>query len=110
MEGAGGDNLASSGFDALNLFRAMEQGSVKVALIMCTNPGTTLPSSARYQAAMERCFTVVVDAVEDSETQRHAQVVLPAALWIEKEGVTRTGRATLSTNGKAAHSACPSTQ
>ncbi len=79
------------GFDAVNLFRAMEQGSVKAVLIMCTNPGTTLPSTARYQAAMEKCFTVVADAVEDSETQRHAQVVLPAALWIEKEGVTGQG-------------------
>ena len=79
------------GLDAVNLFRAMEQGSVKAALIMCTNPGTTLPSVARYQAAMEKCFTVVADVVEDSETQRHAQVVLPAALWIEKEGVTGQG-------------------
>jgi nitrate reductase NapA len=79
------------GLDAVNLFRAMEQGTVKAVLIMCTNPGATLPSVGRYQAAMEKCFTVVVDAVEDSETQRHAQVVLPAALWIEKEGVTGQG-------------------
>jgi len=79
------------GFDAVNLFRAMEQGSVKAVLILCTNPGTTLPSAGRYQAAMEKCFTVVADAVEDSETQRQAQVVLPAALWIEKEGVTGQG-------------------
>jgi len=80
-----------AGLDAVNLFRAMEQGSVKAVLIMCTNPGTTLPSAARYQEAMEKCFTVVADVVEDSETQRHAQVVLPAALWIEKEGVTGQG-------------------
>jgi len=79
------------GFDAVNLFRAMEDGRVKAALIMCTNPGASLPSAARYQAAMEKCFTVVSDVVEDSETQRHAQVVLPAALWIEKEGVTGQG-------------------
>jgi nitrate reductase (cytochrome) len=79
------------GLDAVNLFRAMEHGSVKAVLIMCTNPGTTLPSAMRYEAAMEKCFTVVVDVVEDSETQRHAQVVLPAALWIEKEGVTGQG-------------------
>jgi len=79
------------GFDAVNLFRAMEDGRVKAALIMCTNPGASLPSAGRYQAAMEKCFTVVSDVVEDSETQRHAQVVLPAALWIEKEGVTGQG-------------------
>lgn len=79
------------GFDAVNLFRAMEDGRVKAALIMCTNPGASLPSAARYQAAMEKSFIVVSDVVEDSETQRHAQVVLPAALWIEKEGVTGQG-------------------
>jgi len=79
------------GLDAVNLFRAMEQGQVKAALIMCTDPGTTLPSVGRYQAGMEKCFTVVADVVEDSETQRHAQVVLPAALWVEKEGVTGQG-------------------
>ena len=79
------------GYDAVNLFRAMEDGRVKAALIMCTNPGTTLPSASRYQAAMEKCFTVVADVVEDSETQRHAQVVLPAALWVEKDGVTGQG-------------------
>ncbi len=79
------------GFDAVNLFRAMGDGRVKAALIMCTNPGTTMPNATRYQAAMEKCFTVVADAVSDSETQRYAQVVLPAALWIEKEGVTGQG-------------------
>jgi len=79
------------GFDAVNLFRAMEDGRVKAALIMCTNPGASLPAAARYNAAMGKCFTVVSDVVEDSETQRHAQVVLPAALWIEKEGVTGQG-------------------
>jgi nitrate reductase NapA len=79
------------GFDAVNLFRAMEDGRVKAALIMCTNPGASLPAAGRYQGAMEKCFTVVSDAFEDSETQRHAQVVLPAALWIEKQGVTGQG-------------------
>jgi len=79
------------GLDAVNLFRAMDDGRVKAALIMCTNPGASLPAAARYQAAMEKCFTVVADVVEDSESQRHAQVVLPAALWIEKEGVTGQG-------------------
>ena len=79
------------GFDAITLFRAMEDGRVKAALIMCTNPGASLPAAGRYQAAMEKCFTVVADVVEDSESQRHAQVVLPAALWIEKEGVTGQG-------------------
>jgi nitrate reductase NapA len=64
------------GFDTVNLFRAMEDGRVKAALIMRTNPGASLPSAGRDHAAMEKCFTVVSDVVGDSETQRHAQVVL----------------------------------
>jgi nitrate reductase NapA len=87
----GGSISDKVGLDAVNLFRAMDDGRVKAALIMCTNPGASLPAAARYQAAMEKCFTVVADVVEDSESQRHAQVVLPAALWIEKEGVTGQG-------------------
>ena len=82
---------AKPGFDAVNLFRAMEDGRVKATLIMCTNPGASLPAATRYHLAMEKCFTVVSDVVEDSETQRHAQVVLPAAMWIEKQGVTGQG-------------------
>jgi len=87
----GGTLSDRPGLDAINLFRAMEDGRVKAALIMCTNPGASLPAAGRYQAAMEKCFTIVADVVEDSESQRHAQVVLPAALWIEKEGVTGQG-------------------
>jgi nitrate reductase NapA len=75
------------GLDALNLFRAMEDGRVQAALIMCTNPAQTLPVVGRYRQAMEKCFLVVSEAFEDSETARLADVLLPAALWVEKEGV-----------------------
>ncbi len=75
------------GLDAVNLFRAMEDGRVRAALVMCTNPAQSLPAASRYRRAMERCFLVVADAFEDSETSRFADVLLPAALWVEKEGV-----------------------
>src|SRR5262245_12603521 len=75
------------GYDAVSLFRAMEEGKVKAALVMCTNPGQSLPSAARYQAAMRKTFLVVSEIVPDSETAKLAQVVLPAALWVEKQGV-----------------------
>lgn len=79
------------GFDAVNLFRAMEDGRVKAALVMCTNPAQSLPAAARYKAAMEKCFLVVSEIFEDTETAKLADVLLPAALWIEKEGVTGQG-------------------
>ena len=79
------------GHDAVSLFRAMEKGDVKAALVMCTNPAQSMPAADRYRAAMEKCFLVVAEAFGDSETAQLADVLLPAALWVEKEGVLGQG-------------------
>lgn len=79
------------GHHAVELFRAMEDGRVKAALIMCTNPAQSMPDCDRYSAAMAKCFTVVSEIVADSETAKTASVLLPAALWVEKEGVLGQG-------------------
>ncbi|MDJ0869735.1 MAG: nitrate reductase [Myxococcota bacterium] len=75
------------GLDAIALFAAMAEGRVRCLLNMCTNPGQSLPNLPRHREGLERAFLVVVDAFEDTATSRYADVVLPAALWIEKEGV-----------------------
>ncbi len=75
------------GFDAVNLFRAMKDERVKVAIIMCTNPAQSMPNLAPVKEGLDKCFLVVADVFEDTETAKHADVFLPAALWIEKEGV-----------------------
>jgi nitrate reductase NapA len=82
---------AKIGLDAVALFRAMESGQVKACLVMCTNPAQSMPSAERYRAAMRKCFTVVAEVVQDSETAKLADVLLPAALWVEKEGVYGQG-------------------
>jgi nitrate reductase (cytochrome) len=79
------------GHHCVEMFRAMEDGRVKGALIMCTNPGQSMPDCDRYAAAMEKCFTVVSEIVADSETAKVADVLLPAALWVEKQGVMGQG-------------------
>jgi nitrate reductase NapA len=75
------------GYDTVSLFRAMEEGRVKAALVMCTNPAQSMPAADRYRAAMDKCFLVVSEAFADSETAQYADVLLPAATWVEKEGV-----------------------
>ncbi len=75
------------GLDAVNLFKAMADDRVKAALIMCTNPAQSLPNVSPYRDAMRKPFLVVAEVFEDSETAKLADVLLPAALWIEKEGV-----------------------
>lgn len=78
---------AQPGLDALRLFEAMGDGRVGACLVMCTNPAQSLPAARKYREGMDRAFLVVADAFGDTETAAHADVLLPAALWVEKEGV-----------------------
>jgi nitrate reductase NapA len=75
------------GLDAVNLFEGMRDEKVKAAIIMCTNPAQSMPDLKPVKEGLEKCFLVVADIFEDTETAKFADVFLPAALWIEKEGV-----------------------
>ncbi len=77
------------GLATVDLFRALGDGSVKCLYIMCTNPGQSLPNVNRYRKAMARKdnFVVVSEVYHPTRTSELADVVLPAALWAEKEGV-----------------------
>jgi len=75
------------GYDALSLFKAMNEGKVKVMLNMCTNPAQSLPNADQYRPGMESTFMVVSEVYQDTLTAQYADVLLPAALYIEKEGV-----------------------
>ena len=77
------------GLATVDLFRAVEDGKVKCLYIMCTNPGQSMPNVGRYRKAMRRegAFIVVSEAFHPTRTSELADVVLPAALWAEKEGV-----------------------
>ncbi|MCH2109076.1 MAG: molybdopterin-dependent oxidoreductase, partial [Polyangiaceae bacterium] len=75
------------GYDAMTLFEKMETGEVKCVLNFCTNPGQSLPRLEKYRAGLKKAFVVVVDTFENTRTTEYADVVLPAALYIEKEGV-----------------------
>ncbi len=77
------------GLATVDLFRALEEGKVKALYVMCTNPGQSLPNVDRYRKAMlkDDNFLVVADSYHPTRTTELANVVLPAALWAEKEGV-----------------------
>ncbi len=76
------------GYHAVALFKAINEGKVKCCLVMCTNPGHTLPNAMPYRKGMDKAFLVVADSFHPTETTRFAHVVLPAAMWVEAEGVT----------------------
>lgn len=77
------------GPSAVEMFQALESGAIKAMFVMTTNPGQSLPNVERYRKAMRRqgAFLVVSDAFHPTRTTELADVVLPAALWAEKEGV-----------------------
>ncbi|MEW6648005.1 MAG: molybdopterin-dependent oxidoreductase [Pseudomonadota bacterium] len=83
-----------AGLKAVDLFRAVEQGTVRAIWIMGTNPVVSLPEADRVRAALERCPLVIVsDCMADTDTVRLAHIRLPALAWGEKDGtVTNSER------------------
>lgn len=73
---------------ALSLFRALERGDIRFLWIQATNPMVSLPNLDRYRraAAVDERFIVVSEAYPTATTDV-ADVILPAALWIEREGI-----------------------
>jgi nitrate reductase (cytochrome) len=76
------------GHHALGMFRALERGELRFLWIQASNPMVSLPNLDRYRraAAKSGCF-IVVSEVYPTATTDVADVVLPAALWIEREGI-----------------------
>jgi ferredoxin-nitrate reductase len=75
------------GLTATEMFAALESGKLKAVWIVCTNPLVSLPNTHRIEKAMKNAkFVVVQDISHKSDTVAYADLVLPAAGWLEKEG------------------------
>ncbi|HET9424888.1 MAG TPA: molybdopterin-dependent oxidoreductase [Gemmatimonadaceae bacterium] len=76
------------GRSALALFRALDRGDIRFLWIQGTNPMLSLPNLDRYRraAAKEGRFIVVSEAYPTPTTDV-ADVILPTAMWMEREGV-----------------------
>ena len=73
---------------ALAMFRRLERGDLRFLWIMGTDPMMSLPNLDRYRRAARRegAF-IVVSEIYPTPTTDVADVVLPAAMWLEREGV-----------------------
>ena len=82
-----------AGLKAVDLFRRMEAGEIKAVWIMATNPAVSLPDVNQVRRALRRCELVVVSDCVENDTTGHANVLLPAQTWGEKDGtVTNSER------------------
>ncbi|MFJ1751788.1 molybdopterin-dependent oxidoreductase [Kitasatospora sp. NPDC088134] len=76
------------GRGTVELFRKMADGEIRACWIICTNPVASVGNRRTVIEGLERAELVVTqDVFADTETNAHADVVLPAALWTETEGV-----------------------
>lgn len=76
------------GHHALSMFRAFEDGGIRFVWAQSTDPLASLPNLDRYRrAAARRDRFLVVSDVYPTATTEAADVVLPGALWFEREGV-----------------------
>ncbi|WP_413711479.1 molybdopterin-dependent oxidoreductase [Rhizobium sp. Rhizsp82] len=85
---------AKPGLKAVDMFKAVAEGRIKALWIMATNPVVSMPDADAVEAAIAACpFVVVSDIVGNTDTTRHADVLLPSLGWGEKDGtVTNSER------------------
>ena len=75
------------GLTAVDMFKALKDDKMKAIWIICTNPSVSLPNARLMDEAMKKArFVVVQDISNKSDTLAYADLVLPAAGWLEKEG------------------------
>ncbi|HEX2017734.1 MAG TPA: nitrate reductase [Aurantimonas sp.] len=85
-----------AGLKAVDMFRAAGDGRIKALWIMGTNPAVSMPDAGRVRAALKACDFVAVSDVTRTDTTLHADVLLPAAGWGEKNGTVTNSERRLS--------------
>ena len=86
--GARAPSAATSGPARSRCSEQMAAGEIKACWIICTNPVASVANGKTVIAGLEAAELVITqDAYADTATNRYADIVLPAALWAEADGV-----------------------
>lgn len=75
-----------AGLTAVEIFQGLEAGHLKAIWIVCNNPLVSLPNLKQAKRALANAELVIVQDCFETETTRVADVIFPAAQWIEKTG------------------------
>ena len=78
---------AKPGYHAVDLFRALERGDLRALWIQTTNPWVSLPNLSRFARKPGDGRFVVVSDIYPTPTTDVADLILPAAAWVEREGI-----------------------
>lgn len=83
------DDIPSKpGFHLTKMLREFERGSLKILWVQCCNPFSASPNTARMRdrTRSKDHMLIVSDPYRSASTDL-ADVVLPTAMWVEKEGM-----------------------
>jgi nitrate reductase NapA len=78
---------AKPGYHTTDLFRAMARGDVKALWVQTTNPFVTLPNLHRFERKPGDGLFLVVSDIYPTPTTAAADLILPSAGWVEREGI-----------------------
>ncbi|PRA66441.1 reductase [Pseudomonas sp. MYb187] len=97
------DSLRSeTGDGTVALFDSLTAGSIKACWIICSNPVASVANRQQVIDGLQAAELVITqDAFLDTETNRYADILLPAALWAEGEGVMVNSERNLTLMNKA---------
>ena len=74
------------GLTATEMFSALRDGRMKAIWIIATNPICSMPDAWKVEESLRKAEYVVVQDIHATETAVFADVLLPAATWLEKTG------------------------
>lgn len=96
------ENMAQeNGLKAIDMFKAVGEGTIKAIWIMNTNPVVSMPDADAVKKALQNCEMVVVsDCVQNTDTTQVADVLLPALTWGETDGSVTNSDRTVSRQRK----------
>lgn len=88
---------AEAGNGTIDLYRRMAAGDIKAAWIICTNPVASVANRKTVIEALESAELVIAqDVYTETATNSYADILLPAALWVESDGVTVSSDRTMT--------------
>ncbi|MCP6699428.1 bifunctional nitrate reductase/sulfite reductase flavoprotein subunit alpha [Pseudomonas donghuensis] len=83
-----GSLRSEAGDGTVALFESLAAGQIKACWIICSNPVASVANRQQVIEGLQAAQLVITqDAFLDTETNRYADILLPAALWAEGEGV-----------------------
>ena len=75
------------GYHTMDMFRAFMRGDVKVMWVQTTNPWVSIPNVSRIQREPGDGRFLIVSDIYPTPTTEAADLILPSAGWVEREGM-----------------------